>query len=781
MLTHSLSKHRKLMTVSALALVSAAALPGAFAQDVGAADEADERRLDEIVIVGTAGGKGVSRQDAAFAVTTISDEDISRIAPASTADLLKNIPGVWVESSGGSAAGENIDVRGLPGGGDSQFVTHAINGSPVFGNTFNSFFTQGALIRVDKSVVGVEGIRGGPGSVFGRGEPGLTVNSRLREGSDEFEAGIEYTTGLNFNENRVDAYVSGPISRENELYYSIAGYVRGGSGVRDTEFNSENGFQVTAQLTKYLERGKVNVYGRIVDDHGQWVLPISLDNPNLDLGTFAQQGNANRLRTINFGPGDEEVTFDFADGRGFDGEIVGANFEYDLGSNFTLRNNLNYVDGTQRTLGLVPDGGAVTVATILAEQGVIDAGVASLQTNTGVDLTGADFVQTFGFWAVFKELEHFSNDFSINWENDSHSITAGYYFTQFGSDDQWSLGNATALHNTANGGIVNTVDAAGDVIGELSVFEVDSLPDQFQFRLNQTADQSINAFYLADEWRVTDALTIDAAGRVELFDIDFAADLGGDGELDGVVDSVQSLSDEEFAYTVGANYELNSNFGAFARWSDGFRLPGFNEVRDGALNIFDVDQAEIGLKYSSDLFDLYGTAFWARSDQFNSTIGGADAPGAFETRTFGLEVEGNLRVGYGFSTDIVATFQDAEIDDATDETIIGNRVLRQPRVQILVRPQYTFAFGDFDGSLFGSVQFIGDRFSDNANLQELDSFTEVGLGASLSHQSGAFIQLNVDNLNDTQGFTEGDPRADFGFNARPVFGRAIRLKIGYDF
>ena len=58
--------------------------------------------------------------------------DIAQISPQSTADLFKSIPGVWAESSGG-IAGANIDVRGLPGGGDAPFVTLAINGSPLYG------------------------------------------------------------------------------------------------------------------------------------------------------------------------------------------------------------------------------------------------------------------------------------------------------------------------------------------------------------------------------------------------------------------------------------------------------------------------------------------------------------------------------------------------------------------------------------------------------------------------------------------------------------------------
>src|SRR5262245_2180723 len=82
------------------------------------AQQQEEEALEEVIVIGTPGGAGVDRQEASFAVTTIEPEDIERISPQSTADLVKSIPGIWVESSGG-IAGANIDVRGLPGGGDA--------------------------------------------------------------------------------------------------------------------------------------------------------------------------------------------------------------------------------------------------------------------------------------------------------------------------------------------------------------------------------------------------------------------------------------------------------------------------------------------------------------------------------------------------------------------------------------------------------------------------------------------------------------------------------------
>ena len=174
-------------------------------------------------------------------------------------------------------------MRGLPGGGDAPFVTFAINGSPIYGTEMLSFFEQSSIFRIDETIASVEGLRGGPNAVFGKGEPGLTVNFGLKEGSDVTEGRVKYSTS-DYDLQRLDAVLSGPIG-ENDLYYMIGGYIQSSPGIRDAQFNAEEGNQFTASLTKRFENGKINVFTRITDDHGQWVLPMASNSGN-ELGTF---------------------------------------------------------------------------------------------------------------------------------------------------------------------------------------------------------------------------------------------------------------------------------------------------------------------------------------------------------------------------------------------------------------------------------------------------------------------------------------------------------------
>lgn len=734
----------------------------AAAQAQDAAGETSPDTSDVIVVVGTPGGAGTNRQAASFAVTTIEPEQIDRFSPKSTADLFKAIPGVWAESSGG-VAGANIDVRGLPGGSDAPFVTLAINGSPLYGTEMLSFFEQSSIFRIDETIAGVEGLRGGPNAVFGKGEPGLTVNFNLKEGGEETEGLIKYSTS-DYGLQRVDAVLSGEL--DEDLYYMIGGYFRSSDGIRDTQFKSEEGYQFTANLTKYFDNGKVNVFGRLTDDHGQWILPMALNTGN-DLGEFAQLGNFTRLREIQVSPNGNTEIFDFANGRGWDGIVTGGSFEFDLGAGFTVRDQLTFMTGNADTFGFVPAGSPVTAGDVSAVTG------GPVMTRGGVTLDASEFVQTYGHWVVKKDLEALINDISINKVFEGgHDVTFGYYQATWSADDWWSLGNPIPVHNVANGDSLDPsitpmdiADAGGDA--------------GFMFGLQSAGDARADAVYLADSWQITDRFRLDAGVRHEWFDLDYVLDTGP-GFPDGTLDLVTEEDGSEWAYTFAGNYDFTDDLGAFVRYSKGFLFPHFDDIREGRPNVDGVKQLEGGVKYSGDWLRLYATAYYNKNDAFNSVVGSTVPAAAFETRAIGVELDGAAYYG-PFELAFLATIQDAEIRDSTTPSDIGNKVLRQPDWQARISPSYTLEAGQFDATLYGAVTLVGERFGDNANTVVLPSYEKVDLGVIVHTPTGLFVQVHADNLNDSHGITEGDPRNPTAPNGRPILGRSILFSIGYNF
>jgi outer membrane receptor protein involved in Fe transport len=724
-----------------------------------------EAELEEIVVIGTAGGIGTARQEASFAVTTIQAEEITRISPQSTADLFKSIPGVWVESSGG-VAGANIDVRGLPGGGDAPFVTLAINGSPLYGTEMLSFFEQSSIFRIDETVASVEGLRGGPNAVFGKGEPGLTVNFNLREGSEETEGRVKYSTS-DYDLQRLDARLSGALA--DDFYYMIGGYIQSSPGVRDAQFTAEEGNQFTVNLTKLFDTGKVNFFARMTDDHGQWVLPMALNSGN-DLGDFAQLGNATRFRELQTNTAGDSEIFDFGNGRGWDGLVSGGSAEFDLGGGFTIRDQFTFMDGNADTYGLVPSGGSVTAAAVSAVTG----NPVTFTTN-GVTTTLAptEFVQTYGHWVVQKDLEALINDISINKVfAGTHDVTFGYYRASWSADDFWTIGNPIAVHNVAHGAPLDPTTTPADIAaagGDAG----------FMFGLQSAGDATSEAFYLADSWQMTDRFRLDLGVRLEDLTIDYVLDTGP-GFADGTVDQATDLSGDETAYTAALNFDFTDELGVFARYTEGFLFPHFDDIRENRNTVDEVNQFEAGVKYSTGLFKLYGTAFYNENDAFSSTVGGVLPPTAFTTEAYGIELDGSLNFG-NLVVSFIGTLQETEITDSTTATDVGNQVLRQPDWQLRLSPTYIFDAGNFETTLYVGATFVGDRFGDNANTIALDSYEKIDVGVMVHTGGGLFFQLHGDNVTDSDGITEGDPRNPAAPNGRPIFGRSVMFSVGYDF
>lgn len=716
--------------------------------------------MDAVVVSGTPGGAGMRKRDASFAITTMEAADIVRFSPASTANLMELVPGVWSESSGG-VAGANIDVRGLPGGGDAPFVTMSLNGTPLYGTQMLSFFEQSSIFRIDETVSSVEALRGGPNSVFSSGEPGVTMNFTLKRGSNETRGRVKYSTS-DYSLQRVDAVLSGSITEG--LYYMAGGYARTAPGIRSTQFNAEKGQQFTVQLTKIFERGVINAFTRLTDDHGQWILPMSLDTGN-DLGTFAQLGNATRFRELQVNAEGDTQIFDFSRGRGWNGSISGMNAHFDLGAGWTVRDNLSFTKGEANTFGFVPDGTPLRVSAL---------GRPTVTTLEGQQLSGNDWIQNYGHWVVLKDIESFTNDISLARVWRGHDLTIGFYQAWWTAKDFWTLGNFTPVHNVPNG------DFLQEDISCTELADAGSGSGCWAYGIQTAGDARVFAVYAAESWQITPLLRLDLGIRHEWFELEYVLD-AGPGYPDGSRDLTESVDDNKLALTGAVNYNITDELGVYARFSNGFKFPHFDSIREGNFQTSTILQYEAGVKYAPRRYlSLFATAYFTQFDAFESLVGGEFDPRAFKTESMGVELDGAFFVG-DLTVRAIATIQNAEIKEADDPDLVGNSVLRQPDWQLRFSPSYNFVIGNFDLNIYGAARLVSKRWADNDNVVELDGFEKIDAGLRLITGAGLSFNVHVDNLTDSEGLTEGDPRVLGARNGRPIFGRSMMFSVGYDF
>jgi len=730
--------------------------------------EEDILNFESVIVTGTAGGSGIKKKNASFAITTISAATLDLLSPPSTAAALDLVPGVWSESSGG-VAGANIFVRGLPSSGDAPFVTMSINGAPIYGTETLSFLEQSSIFRIDETIASTEALRGGPSTVFSNGEAGLTTNFNLKKGTYETKGKVKYTT-TDYSQERVDAVLSGPISEK--FYYMVGGYVRTSPGIRNTEFNSEKGGQFTVQLTKVFDKGVVNGFARLTNDHGQWILPMALGTGN-NLGTFSPLGNATRFRTLRINTQGDSAHFDFSKGRGWKGIVSGLNFDYEVGRGWTARDNLSYTSGQANTLGFVPNGKPMKISALLSK-----LGTSSIKTVGGKTLTSG-YVQSYGYWVVEKKIESITNDISLTNIVDNHKITVGAYQSYWTSRDFWTLGNHVLVHNVANGDIIKGV-SPNNVAGS------------WNYGLNEAGDARMFALYAGDSWQVTNKIRLDYGLRYNFFNLNFTLDAGA--FPDGVIDKIANLDGKDWAGTGAINYAVNNNFGVFARASKGSLFPNFDDVRSNVYNLKSgnpskgtvvpnlFNQYETGVKIEQKFYSLFVTGFLNAVEVFDGDVASTRASALLKTQTMGVEIDGGLSFD-AFKVNFIGTFLNGKITSApkAPETV-GNKIWRQPSVQLRLAPSYNFQLNkNITALIYGSIRYVGARWNDRSNLYQLAPFTKIDLGVEVSTSSGLTFNLSSDNLNNSHGLTEGDPRNPITKNGRPILGRSIRFSIGINF
>ncbi len=790
-------------TVPADSSVPATSTAQRAAPDAGIVDP-DAQAGEDIIVVGTSGG-GTRRQDAAFAVTTLSNDAIERAAPNSTADLLRTVPGVMAESSGGQN-GANIFVRGYPSGGDAQFVTFQLGGVPIFPPSTLSFLENSQLIRLDETVQRVEAVRGGTGSLFSNGQPGLTVNVVPRIGGDTFKgfAKVSYT---DYDEARGDAWVSGPLGGNTS--FMVGGYYAQGNGIRDPRYRAEKGGQVTANIHHDFDdnRGSVEAYVRYLNDHGQWLLPIPIvqngskisEYAGFDAGTGTLAGPETRVTTNVVGR-----TLDLAQGRGAKVINTGFTFDYEIANGLRVRERLSYLGGNADTVGLVPADAPTAASALAVALGGANSTVTSLTyaNGGGAIATGAATpLMRAGIWEVRKKISSFVSDSALEWTAGSNKLTGGFYYANYTTRDNWALGNQILLTATPNARVVDMTLNGGRAA------TLRGFTNGPTFLVNAAYDGNDYALYGVDELQITPELRLDGGVRWQRHEVTglirtpAAAAVNLDGNAATLYDNAVAVigdakqldyGDSKWSWTAGANYDFTRTVGVFARYSRGNSFPAFDNLREGLTIVAKVDTYEGGIKVSLPWLNLYATGFHNTFDGLATTqiINNVPSTQTGGAKATGVELEGTLKPFRGFSLNASGTYLDATYQDffsnngLIDNT--GNRVQRQPKWGWRVTPAYELPIGSLRPALFATLQYTGDRFSDPENNQLLPHFYQLDAGVSVDVFDHVRLQVTGNNLTNEIGLTEGNPRiigsqGTGPILARPILGRSFRFSAAVNF
>ena len=229
--------------------------------------EAAGDSLDEIVITASAGDKTQMRSS--LQVTDISSDLVLDMAPRSTAETLKLIPGMSVTDMAGGGGNANFSVRGLPvTTGGAPFVQLQEDGLPqvLFGDM--NFGNNDYWTRFDVSNT-IEAVVGGNAATLAAGAPGAVINYISDTGTTK--GGVfTLSEGIGFNESKATFAVGGPIT--DTWRYHVDGFYVYGTGQRNQGFIGEDGYQIKANVTHDLsdDKGYIRFYVKLLDDQEEY-------------------------------------------------------------------------------------------------------------------------------------------------------------------------------------------------------------------------------------------------------------------------------------------------------------------------------------------------------------------------------------------------------------------------------------------------------------------------------------------------------------------------------
>ncbi|VXB60332.1 TonB-dependent receptor [Maribacter litoralis] len=734
--------------------------------------------LEEVVLTGTTNPR--KKIESSVAISTLSVKEMESRVIRNSADLLKSVPGLWVESTGGDGPG-NVRVRGFPDGGYA-FMGIMEDGLPVFQAGTNSIPSPDQFFKVDATIKQSEAIRGGTAPIIMQGAAGALVNNITKTGGNEFEGLVKISTSPNQDMYRLDLNLGGPISEG--LHYNIGGFLRTDDGVYDYGYAANKGGQIKANVVKYLDKGSIRVYTKFIHENVNWNLTSPyIFNKNGDLGDVPGFDNKKDGAGLNGAdtqysytlPSGEVVERDVQDG--FYTNLISGGFEFkhELGNNWFFKNNFRIDDITHNN-----DTDILTDITTLDTNnsyfytdGTQVADVANLNGN-GLGM-GAVII------ASDNKYKNLINRLEISKRGDKNGLTIGleYFKYQLESSSSQALVTKELTHAPR---LLIANDPNASAFLPVALLAPGGITQ---------ADGTENTFsiYITDELEVSDKLRIDTGFRYDhksLKGNNFGKEgssifAGGAGYTIG--DPVAfDESQGNWVASIGLNYKFNEGFALFARGSRGYnglKLGDFTADAADPTALSELDtrvirQGEVGFKYSSPSFGLFSSLIYADVNNLAKSIAIPGPSGLvsqqifISSRTISAEIEASYKIDKNFNLRLITTIQDPEYTDLTftanEGTFVegqtfdwaGNTAERVPKLTA----DMTINYSAKKLNAFTGLRYYSKRWSTPANNVELKGFSEVYVGAGYNFSKSLNLNFNVANLFNSIQLTEGNTRGD---------------------
>ena len=615
-----------------------------------------------------------------------------------------NFGGLW----------NSFSIRGFSGDINlpSGFLVNGFNAGRGFGGPRD-------LVGVES----VEVLKGPRSALFGRGEPGGTINLITKRPQFESRGDVRLTVG-SWSQLRLEGDVQSTVGNGDNVGIRLVGFYEDAESFRRTVETERLGFypSVTWELAENTQ--------------ATYELEYTKQDIPFDRGVaFSEEFGFTPRRTFVGEPADGPI----------ETEVVGHQIEvqHNFSDNWSLLAGFGYRDTSLE-------------------------GNAS-ETNFGGRQTYFLDGQTLSRFFRFRD---FDSDYTV-----LRGEIAGMFETGslrhrilFGADYDRFENRLFILRFRpgfiADGTDFNTLDPAEYLF--LDVFN----PVYGQFpqpvpgpNTDRAEDLDGIGIYIQDQIDINDRLQV----RLGLRWDDFEQDLTN---LRADPATTTTSSDSRVSPQFGAVYMLNDGLSLYASYGEGFRQQTGSDFQGNQFEPNLTESAEVGFKadlqhffdgmtgsVTVSLFQVDQSNILVNDDRPEATAAGFFSFPAGEARSRGLELDANLATESGIDLWFSYAYTDAEFTNSNPDADFGaliergDPLINAPEHQLNIQASKTFQVRGMQAQVGGGVLYTDERLGWTGFDFFLPSYTTARLFGQIEPIDGLTIRVDVDNLFDEEYYT----------------------------
>ena len=639
-----------------------------------------------------------------------------------------NFGGLW----------NSFSIRGFSGDINlpSGFLVNGFNAGRGFGGP--------------RDIVGIESVevlKGPRGALFGRGEPGGTINLTTKR--PEFETGGDVRATLGrWDQLRLEGDFQTTAGDNDQVGIRLVGFIEEAESFRETVETERFGFypSVTWDVS--------------ADTSLTYELEVTQQEIPFDRGVaFSEDFGFTPRETFVGEPGDGPIETD----------VLGHQIElqHHFSENWSLLTGFGYRDTTF-------------------------TGNAS-ETNFGSRQTYFRDGQTLSRFFRYRDFE--SDYLVLRAEIAGEFETGALRHRLLIGADHDRFDNRLFIQRFRPGSIggvadISTLDPAAylllDVFNPVYGQHPQPVPGPNTDRVEELSGSGI---YIQDQIDVTDRLQV----RLGLRWDDFEQDLTNQRAVPA---TTTTSSDSRVSPQVGAVYLVNDGFSLYASYGEGFRQQTGSDFQGNQFDPNLTESAEFGFKWdllnsvdgmsgtiTLGAFQVDQSNILVNDDRPQATAAGFFSRSAGEARSRGLEFDANIETDSGINLWFSYAYTNAEFTNSNPDADFGalieegDPLINSPDNQVNVQASKDLRVAGLPVQFGGGVLYTDERLGWTGFDFTLPSYTTARLFGQVELESGLALRVDVDNVFDEEFYTNSfaDVWVEPGAPTR------WRLTASYDF